>query len=137
MQAARMMRAIRVKIGSTFMNAKAQTNIANTEIVPRRKKSGPNGVGIRNKSQITIPKTHTVNAQNEVCRNAFISCRYDSRLHGGLQPNLDTIPLAHAAEPAHAQSIMGAYPGRKQVRKRAKRAAKNDRIIAKKAAAKK
>jgi hypothetical protein len=33
---------------------------------------------------------------------------------------------------------MGDYPGRKQVRKRAKRAAKNDRIIiAKKTAAKK
>jgi hypothetical protein len=32
---------------------------------------------------------------------------------------------------------MGDYPGRKQVRTRAKRAAKNDRIIAKKAAAKK
>jgi hypothetical protein len=28
---------------------------------------------------------------------------------------------------------MGAYPGRRQVRKRAKRAVKNDRIIAKKA----
>jgi hypothetical protein len=32
---------------------------------------------------------------------------------------------------------MGAYPGRKQVRTRVKRAAKNDRIIAKKAEAKK
>jgi hypothetical protein len=31
--------------------------------------------------------------------------------------------------------FMGDYPGRKQVRNRAKRAAKNDRIIAKKAAA--
>ena len=31
--------------------------------------------------------------------------------------------------------LMGDYPGRKQVRKRAKRAVKNDRIIAKKAAA--
>jgi hypothetical protein len=31
---------------------------------------------------------------------------------------------------------MGDYPGRKQVRTRAKRAVKNDRIIAKKAAAK-
>jgi hypothetical protein len=30
---------------------------------------------------------------------------------------------------------MGDYPGRKQVRKRAKRAVKHDRIIAKKAAA--
>jgi hypothetical protein len=32
---------------------------------------------------------------------------------------------------------MGDYPGRKKVRRRAKRAVKNDRIIAKKAAAKK
>jgi hypothetical protein len=32
---------------------------------------------------------------------------------------------------------MGDYPGRKQVRRRAKRAVKNDRIIAKRAAAKK
>jgi hypothetical protein len=31
---------------------------------------------------------------------------------------------------------MGAYPGRKQVRNRAKRAAKNDRIIAKNASKK-
>jgi hypothetical protein len=31
---------------------------------------------------------------------------------------------------------MGDYPGRKQVRKRAKRAVKNDRIIAKRAAEK-
>jgi len=31
---------------------------------------------------------------------------------------------------------MGAYPGRKQVRNRVKRAAKNDRIIAKRAAEK-
>jgi hypothetical protein len=36
-----------------------------------------------------------------------------------------------------SSATMGAYPGRKQVRKRAKRAVKNDRIIAKKAAAKK
>jgi hypothetical protein len=50
---------------------------------------------------------------------------------------LHTTPLAPAREAAHDQLIMGAYPGRKQVRKRAKRAAKNDRIIAKKAAAKK
>jgi len=32
---------------------------------------------------------------------------------------------------------MGAYPGRKQVRNRVKRATKNDRIIAKRAAEKK
>jgi len=32
---------------------------------------------------------------------------------------------------------MGAYPGRKQVRRRAKRAVKNDRIIAKRAGEKK
>jgi hypothetical protein len=32
---------------------------------------------------------------------------------------------------------MGAYPGRKQVRSRVKRAVKNDRIIAKRAAEKK
>ncbi|HEX4140837.1 MAG TPA: hypothetical protein VHY09_10855 [Candidatus Methylacidiphilales bacterium] len=32
---------------------------------------------------------------------------------------------------------MGAYPGRKQVRNRVKRAAKNDRIIAKRASEKK
>jgi hypothetical protein len=32
---------------------------------------------------------------------------------------------------------MGDYPGRKQVRRRAKRAVKNDRIIAKRAAEKK
>jgi hypothetical protein len=49
------------------------------------------------------------------------------------------MPMALAA-PAlvrQAYPTMGAYPGRKQVRTRAKRAAKNDRIIAKKAAAKK
>jgi hypothetical protein len=47
--------------------------------------------------------------------------------------------MALAAAHAVRQSCatMGAYPGRKQVRKRAKRAVKNDRIIAKKAAAKK
>jgi hypothetical protein len=45
--------------------------------------------------------------------------------------------LAAPALVGQADPTMGAYPGRKQVRKRAKRAAKNDRIIAKKAAAKK
>jgi hypothetical protein len=45
--------------------------------------------------------------------------------------------LAAAALVRQACPTMGDYPGRKQVRKRAKRAAKNDRIIAKKAAAKK
>jgi hypothetical protein len=40
------------------------------------------------------------------------------------------------AKPHHL-CIMGAYPGRKQVRNRVKRAAKNDRIIAKRAAEKK
>jgi hypothetical protein len=37
----------------------------------------------------------------------------------------------------HHLRTMGAYPGRKQVRNRVKRAAKNDRIIAKRAAEKK
>jgi hypothetical protein len=49
--------------------------------------------------------------------------------------------LAAPALVGQADPTMGAYPGRKQVRTRAKRAAKNDRIItaniAKKAAAKK
>jgi hypothetical protein len=45
--------------------------------------------------------------------------------------------LACSAPFAIVAGLMGDYPGRKQVRKRAKRAAKNDRIIAKKAAAKK
>jgi hypothetical protein len=45
--------------------------------------------------------------------------------------------LARAADMGQSARPMGAYPGRKQVRKRAKRAVKNDRIIAKKAAAKK
>jgi hypothetical protein len=45
--------------------------------------------------------------------------------------------LAAAAVVRQGRATMGAYPGRKQVRKRAKRAVKNDRIIAKKAAAKK
>ena len=38
---------------------------------------------------------------------------------------------------AHDLSPMGDYPGRKQVRNRAKRAVKNDRIIEKRAAEKK
>jgi hypothetical protein len=38
---------------------------------------------------------------------------------------------------AHALSPMGDYPGRKQVRNRAKRAVKNDRIIEQRAAEKK
>jgi len=45
--------------------------------------------------------------------------------------------LAAVAVVRQALAPMGAYPGRRQVRKRAKRAVKNDRIIAKKAAAKK
>jgi hypothetical protein len=45
--------------------------------------------------------------------------------------------LAAARRRGDTCLTMGDYPGRKQVRKRAKRAAKNDRIIAKKAAAKK
>ncbi len=45
--------------------------------------------------------------------------------------------LAGAGPVRQGGATMGAYPGRKQVRKRAKRAVKNDRIIAKKAAAKK
>jgi hypothetical protein len=73
MHAAKITSAIRVKIGSTFMNAKAQANKAKTEIVPIRKKSGPSGAGIRNKSQTTIPTTHAVNAQNEVSLNVFMS----------------------------------------------------------------
>jgi hypothetical protein len=47
----------------------------------------------------------------------------------------DSLPLRALC--GRVDSLMGDYPGRKQVRKRAKRAAKNDRIIAKKAAAKK
>ncbi len=45
--------------------------------------------------------------------------------------------LARVPDLRQPAGPMGAYPGRKQVRKRAKRAVKNDRIIAKKAAAKK
>jgi len=45
--------------------------------------------------------------------------------------------LAHAYETPHDLPPMGDYPGRKQVRNRAKRAVKNDRIIEKRAAEKK
>jgi len=45
--------------------------------------------------------------------------------------------LAVAAGSAHDPCPMGDYPGRKQVRNRAKRAVKNDRIIEKRAAEKK
>jgi hypothetical protein len=55
----------------------------------------------------------------------YLSCTY-----------VITNGLARAFFRAHDVG-MGDYPGRKQVRKRAKRAAKNDRIIAKKAKAKK
>ena len=44
--------------------------------------------------------------------------------------------LAAFADIRHAARPMGAYPGRKQVRTRAKRAVKNDRIIAQNAAKK-
>jgi hypothetical protein len=45
--------------------------------------------------------------------------------------------LAVMTVTAHDRRLMGDYPGRKQVRTRAKRAVKNDRIIAKNAEAKK
>jgi hypothetical protein len=45
--------------------------------------------------------------------------------------------LAVAWGSGHALSPMGDYPGRKQVRNRAKRAVKNDRIIEQRAAEKK
>jgi len=45
--------------------------------------------------------------------------------------------LAVARVNEHDPSPMGDYPGRKQVRNRVKRAAKNDRIIEKRAAEKK
>jgi hypothetical protein len=45
--------------------------------------------------------------------------------------------LAVDGLPAHDLPPMGAYPGRKQVRTRVKRAAKNDRIIEQRAAEKK
>jgi len=45
--------------------------------------------------------------------------------------------LAVGGGSAHTRLTMGAYPGRKQVRTRARRAVKNDRIIAKRAEEKK
>jgi len=45
--------------------------------------------------------------------------------------------LAANGSKGHHLPPMGAYPGRKQVRNRVKRAAKNDRIIAKRASEKK
>ncbi len=45
--------------------------------------------------------------------------------------------LAVFNQTAHDLPPMGAYPGRKQVRTRAKRAVKNDRIIEKRASEKK
>ena len=45
--------------------------------------------------------------------------------------------LAVARRSAHDPSPMGDYPGRKQVRTRARRAVKNDRIIEQRAAEKK
>jgi hypothetical protein len=53
----------------------------------------------------------------------------------GMTPNQTF--LAVRAAPAHTWPTMGAYPGRKQVRTRARRAVKNDRIIEKRAAEKK